>query len=173
MIKILIAALLTSTSLYGFATESFSIQSKSIIDGRFEKIHACGRHGGQEQSPSIHILNTPVESKYFAIIVDDPDAQSVAGRTWVHWNVFNVPSSITNINAGKTPEGEEKSSSSQSGYEGMCPPNGTHTYNIAVFAMKEKIDAGGIFGISPITIEQFSRKFKNTIIEQALIQGKF
>ncbi|MBN9367635.1 MAG: YbhB/YbcL family Raf kinase inhibitor-like protein [Comamonadaceae bacterium] len=155
------------------APGAFSISSESIVDGKIAKAHACARQGGENKSPHIGISNTPEGAKYLAVIIDDPDAVPVAGKVWVHWNVFNVPAATTAIAAGTPPDGEVKNSSRSAGYEGMCPPNGVHTYRIAVFAMKDRIDAGGFFGISPITMEKFEEKFKDVIADKALLAGQF
>ncbi len=151
----------------------FRITSESIVDGNIAKVHACNRQGGENKSPHIQISNVPDDAKYLAIIMDDPDAQPVAGKTWVHWNVFNIPATVATVSVGVPPEGEVKNSSRSGGYEGMCPPNGVHTYRIAVFAMKERIDAGGIFGISPIIMEDFEKKFNGVIAQKFVLKGKF
>lgn len=155
------------------ADSGLTITSDSIVNGQIKKELACNEMGGKRQSPHLKISGVAPDVKFLTIIVDDPDAVAVAGKTWVHWNVFNVPASTVEIPQGKAPEGEVKSSTANSGYEGMCPPFGVHTYNFAVFGMKEKIDVGGIFGISPITIERFQSKFKDLIIQKAVINGKF
>ena len=168
-----IALLSAGISFAQSTTGEFTIGSDSIVDGKIAKTHACTRQGGENKSPHISISNTPEGTKYLAVIIDDPDAVPVTGKVWVHWNVFNIPAATTAIAAGTAPEGEVKNSSRSAGYEGMCPPNGVHTYRISVFAMKEKIDAGGIFVISPITIEKFEEKFKDVIVGKALLAGKF
>lgn len=155
------------------ADSVLTITSDSIVNGQIKKELACTEAGGARQSPHLKISGVTPDVKFLAIIVDDPDAVAVAGKTWVHWNVFNVPASTVEVPQGKAPEGEVKNSTSSSGYEGMCPPFGVHTYNFAVFGMKENIDAGGFFGISPITIERFQSKFQDVIIQKAVITGKF
>ena len=173
MRKLLLGVGFAACSCVVQADATLTITSDSIVNGEIKQELACNEMGGKRQSPHLKISGVAPDVKFLTIIVDDPDAVAVAGKTWVHWNVFNVPASTVEVQQGKAPEGEVKSSTGNSGYEGMCPPNGVHTYNFAVFGMKEKIDAGGIFGISPITIERFQSKFKDVISQKAVIQGKF
>lgn len=173
MRKLMMSLGFTVLSSIAYADSVLTITSDSIVNGKIKTELACNEMGGSRQSPHLKIAGVAPDVKFLAIIVDDPDAVAVAGKTWVHWNVFNVPASTVEVLQGKAPEGEVKNSTSNSSYEGMCPPNGVHTYNFAVFGMKEKIDAGGIFGISPITIERFQSKFKDVILQKAVIQGRF
>lgn len=157
------------------AQAQMQLSSSSIVDGKILKQHACGSHGGKDESVQLSISNLPAEAKFVSIVMDDPDAQPVAGKTWVHWNVFNMPvTDRLDIPANSTPAAEiGRASGGTKGYEGMCPPNGTHTYRFAVFATKEKVKADGFFGPTATTIESFESKYGSAIVSKAQISGKF
>jgi Raf kinase inhibitor-like YbhB/YbcL family protein len=155
--------------------ESFTVTSSSIVDGRVQRIHACGSHGGKDNSVELSITGIPTDASFITVVVDDPDAIPVAGKNWVHWNLFNVPASgKLSIPAGAPPQGDPgRSSGGSKGYEGMCPPNGTHTYRFAVFATKTKLEVGGFFGPPAMTIDYFESKFSKEITARSIITGKF
>ncbi len=90
-----------------FVWAEVSIQVYGINNGKIGSIHACSRLGGKDQSPEIVITTIPKNAKFLTIIVDDPDARPVAGKTWVHWNVFNIPvtGSTMTFAAGSKPSG--------------------------------------------------------------------
>ena len=153
-----------------------SVSSSSFTNGMIDKVHACNKMGGKNQSPPVSITGLPDGSSHIAIIMDDPDAKPVAGKTWVHWNVFNIEAEgdSYSIGAAKKPEGLVGKNSGGSGYGGMCPPNGKHTYRLAAFALKEavKVKASG-WGGKAYTIEKFEKDFKASILAKAVITGDF
>lgn len=151
------------------------ITSSSIDNGRILKEQACAAKGGYDQSPQLSIRDVPPETRFFAIVVDDPDAVKPTGRVWVHWNLFNVPARPEmDIEAGQPPEGEPGlSSGDKKAYEGMCPPDGVHTYRFAVFACPVKLPVGGPVPLPPMTIEDFEQRFRDKILAKAVITGRF
>ena len=84
-----------------------AIDSTSFVDGKISKVHACNKMGGKNQSPPLSISGLPSGATHIAVIMDDPDAKSVAGKTWVHWNVFNIKAEGDgySIDAAKKPNG--------------------------------------------------------------------
>lgn len=157
------------------AQSSMSVSSASIVDGRIGRVHACASQGGSDRPLQLSVKDVPSEARYIAVVGDDPDAVRPAGKVWVHWNLFNIPaSSNMTIAPGEMPGGEAgRTSGNAKGYEGMCPPDGTHTYRFAVFALKDKIEAGGFFGPSPLTIDEFESKYGGQILAKDIITGKF
>jgi Raf kinase inhibitor-like YbhB/YbcL family protein len=172
--KLAIAIAATAFAVSGaIAQTPMQLSSTSIVNGKILQPHACGRHGGKDVSVQLSVKNIPANAKYVAILMDDPDAP---GGVWVHWNLFNVAvkGSTLDIPAGSPPAGDiGMTSDKTAGYDGMCPPNGTHNYRFAVFAMKEKIEVGGFFGPSAMHIDYFGSKFSDSIITKAQITGKF
>lgn len=171
----MISAACFCCTTFALGQTPMQLSSESIVDGNISKPHACGSHGGQDVSVQLTVTHVPSDAKYISVVMDDPDAIPVAGKTWVHWNIFNVPSAgELNIPAGTAPAGEfGRASGGSKGYEGMCPPNGTHIYRFAVFATKEKLDVGGFFGPTAMTIDYFESKFGASVLSKAQITGKF
>lgn len=159
-----------------FAMQQINVTSESIVEGKINKIHACSKFGGRDSPVQIRAENVPEGAKFLALVADDPDAVRPAGRVWVHWNVFNVSStgSTFTLESGVMPKGDlGRTSGNAKGYEGMCPPDGVHKYRFAVFALSERIETGGFFGLSAMTIEQFETKYRSLIVGKGQIEGKF
>ncbi|MGO9607898.1 MAG: YbhB/YbcL family Raf kinase inhibitor-like protein [Candidatus Binataceae bacterium] len=93
-----------------------------------------------DQSPALSWSGGPADVRSFALIVEDPDAPS---GTFVHWVIFNLPGSATDIPAGvpatpSLPDGSTQGTNSFGtvGYRGPCPPPGlTHHYHFILFAL--------------------------------------
>ncbi|MEC8654503.1 MAG: YbhB/YbcL family Raf kinase inhibitor-like protein, partial [Pseudomonadota bacterium] len=116
------------------------------------------------------------DTKSITIIVDDPDAIKPAGKVWVHWNVFNIPvtTSDFSLDVGTKPAGTIGKGHGGSGYKGMCPPDGEHTYRIAIYAQKEDVKAKATgFSAVKYKLERFEKDFGSSIIEKSLIEGTF
>jgi Raf kinase inhibitor-like YbhB/YbcL family protein len=149
------------------------LSSSGIVEGRIAKPHACRAKGGSDQPPPLDIREIPSEGRYVAIVADDPDAVRPAGKVWVHWNVFNVPAAGRHmeIAAGQQLTGDVGHTSGNGrGYEGMCPPDGVHTYRFAVFALQDKVK---IDTAEAWTIDAFEVKYGSQIVARALITGQF
>lgn len=154
------------------AQVNLQLSSTSLVNGVIRKVHACPDMGGKDQPLQLTISNIPSDAAYLSIVADDPDALAPAGKVWVHWNVFNVPThgkSAISIAAGEKLQGElGKTSDGMRGYEGMCPPKGTHTYRFAVFASAVKLKPS-----SPATVEGFETQHSASIVSKQVLLGTF
>ncbi len=171
-----IAVLLLAASSADLAAEErLTVTSTAFKDGgQIPKDQACRRrHGGGDKSPALAWSGAPAATKAFVIIVDDPDAQSVAGHTWVHWNAFNIPPTTTSIAA--TASGSidgavvTRNHNKKAGYSGMCPPNGRHKYYFAVYALDGPIADPP----SAITRQAFEQRYRAKILAKGEISGVF
>jgi Raf kinase inhibitor-like YbhB/YbcL family protein len=165
-----LASMVCATLVWG--QETMALRSSSIVDGKIAKVHACPDMGGKDRSVHLQIDGLPAGTRFVTIVVDDPDALQPAGKVWVHWNVFNIAvdgSSLT-IPAGQPPKGDTgRSSGDMQGFEGMCPPNGTHTYRFAAFATAEKWTPPA----KTLTIEATEAALGPKALGKALLTGKF
>ncbi len=140
---------LSSLALFGFVTSSASavpepgregVQVASIAfadGGSMPARYSCDGGG---KSPPLSLSNVPLSSKSLVLIVDDPDAPI---GTFVHWVVYNLPSSLTELPEdaarGALPVGAEegKNGKGETGWTPLCPPWGRHHYHFKVLALRD------------------------------------
>jgi Raf kinase inhibitor-like YbhB/YbcL family protein len=148
------------------------LSSSSIVGGQIQKPHACRGKGGTDQPLQLTVRGLPAEAKYISIVGDDPDAMKPAGKVWVHWNVFNIPAQgEIAIAAGQQLPGDTgQTSGGARGYEGMCPPDGVHTYRFAVFASRDKLH---VDTRTPWTIDRFESAYGTQALAKVQITGRF
>jgi Raf kinase inhibitor-like YbhB/YbcL family protein len=123
---------------------SFTVTSQDLREG--EPVPLANRApgaGGEDVSPQLSWSGFPAETKGFAITCLDPDAPTGSGF-W-HWAVYNIPASVTSIEAGAgsgsaalPPRSAQlKNELRRRDYAGAEPPEGTgvHRYFFAVHAV--------------------------------------
>ena len=94
---------------------------------------------GEDHSPALGWRGAPAGTRSFVLIVDDPDAPH---GTWVHWVLFNIPSTLSQLKpATELPAGtiSGKNSWGTQGYRGPCPPSGTHRYFFTLYALDSRL----------------------------------
>jgi len=98
---------------------------------------------GSDISPALTWGEPPAGTQSFALIMDDPDAPV---GTWVHWVLFNIPASSRGLpeavpSGGTLSDGSlhGKNSGGNPGYNGPCPPSGTHRYFFKLYALDEML----------------------------------
>ena len=99
--------------------------------------HTCD---GTNSSPPLKWSGVPAEAKSLALIADDPDAPM---GTWVHWVVYDLPPSTTELAEGVAksqfiPGGARQGLNDfrHLGYGGPCPPHGkAHRYFFKLYAL--------------------------------------
>ena len=115
-------------------TSNFKLISSAFEEGK--PIPAKYTCDSSNISPPLSWSGLPEKTKSFAIIMDDPDAPM---GTWVHWVIYNIPSTITSLEEKKSATEykaiEGLNSWDEKGYNGPCPPGGTHHYNFKLFAL--------------------------------------
>lgn len=90
---------------------------------------------GDNISPSLAWLHTPLNTQSFALIMNDPGA---ANGNWVHWMVFNIPSNLTKLDSNVPLPIEAVTglnSFNTNTYAGPCPPAGNHHYFFRLYAL--------------------------------------
>ena len=127
---------------------------------------------GLNISPPLEFSNIPSNTKSIALICDDPDAPM---GTWVHWVLFDLPVDIKNldenISRDKILSNGAKhgiNSGKRIGYDGPCPPSGTHRYFFKVYALDTKLSLE-----SGITKEQLLKSMEGHILAQGQLMGKY
>lgn len=90
---------------------------------------------GDDKSPPLFWHHTPLKTRSLALIMDDPDALD---GSWTHWVLFNIPATITKIDAGSPiPAGIAKGKNGWGGidYRGPCPTLTAHRYVFKLYAL--------------------------------------
>ena len=126
---------------------------------------------GQNISPALAWSDVPETTNSFALIVDDPDAPA---KVWVHWVVFNIPSTInhlnqnTSISRAEVPFLQGTNDFKTQKWGGPCPPSGTHHYRFTLYALDNLLDlpAGA-------TKEQLLSAMHGHILEQTTLVGTY
>jgi Raf kinase inhibitor-like YbhB/YbcL family protein len=99
---------------------------------------------GADVSPALKWEGAPLGTRSFALICDDPDAMSVAGKVWDHWLIWNISGTTTelpeNVAKAETVLGEAKQGLNgwpRLGYNGPMPPpgHGIHHYHFRLYAL--------------------------------------
>ncbi|QQG35755.1 MAG: YbhB/YbcL family Raf kinase inhibitor-like protein [Micavibrio aeruginosavorus] len=129
---------------------------------------------GRDISPQVTWSDVPVDTKSFALIVDDPDAPS---GTWVHWVAYNIPGNKRglpeNVDAIlQMQDGTRQGRNDflEIGYGGPCPPqgHGSHRYFFKLYALDSKLDL--LPGASKSELE---RAMEGHILAQAETMGRY
>ncbi|MDD5712407.1 MAG: YbhB/YbcL family Raf kinase inhibitor-like protein [Smithellaceae bacterium] len=127
---------------------------------------------GQDISPPLHWGDVPAAAQSLALIVDDPDAPV---GTWVHWVVYNIPPSSSGMPehvekvkelADGTRQG--KNDWPKLGYDGPCPPSGTHRYFFKLYALDWKLPLA-----AGATKAELLREMKGHILAEAELMGRY
>jgi Raf kinase inhibitor-like YbhB/YbcL family protein len=127
---------------------------------------------GEDLSPPLAWHNAPEGTVSFALINDDPDAPV---GTWVHWVLFNIPSTTTALAEDVSPELEFEDGSRhgenswrRTDYGGPCPPGGTHRYIFKLYALDTQLD----FDNAP-TKEELLQAMEGHILAETELMGTY
>lgn len=89
---------------------------------------------GKDLSPALAWSGPPAGTRSLALTLSDPDAPDPRApvREWVHWVIYNLPPSVTQLERGakRLPDGARDGLNDwrRTGYGGPCPPIGRHRY---------------------------------------------
>lgn len=149
---------------------SISLTSSAFEPGKaIPADHTCK---GRDLSPALSWGEPPAGTQGFALIMDDPDAPM---GTWVHWVIFNIPDTARGLAEGLPAGGQladgslqGNNSSRHQGYNGPCPPSGTHRYFFKLYALDVAL------GLSAgATKEQVLAAMQGHVLAQAELMGTF
>ena len=120
---------------------SLKLTSQAFVhQGDIPSLYTCD---GKDVSPPLAWSGIPTGTQSLVLIVDDPDAPDPANprMTWVHWILFNMPSTVTELQEGIPPTdlpegtGQGLNDWHRTGYGGPCPPVGRHRYFFKLYAL--------------------------------------
>ena len=146
----------------------FILESDAFTNG--EKIPKKYGYKTENVNPPLRIKGIPSAAKSLALIMDDPDAMGAVGKIWVHWIIWNIAPTITEIKENLIPPGsiEGKTDFGEIGYGGPAPPDKEHTYIFKLYALDNKLNLNE--GASKIDVE---KSMKNHILAETKLTGKY
>ena len=152
---------------------NLKLTSSAFSDG-CEIPRECGYKNGNEEPP-LAISGSPMVTRSFALIMDDPDAMEPAGKVWVHWVVWNIPSDIEGVgDLGETKItdqhgiGEGITDFGERGYGGPAPPDKKHTYIFKLYALDKTLDL-----YAETEKVDLEKAMEGHIIEQTQLTGTY
>jgi Raf kinase inhibitor-like YbhB/YbcL family protein len=91
---------------------------------------------GDDVSPPLAWTDVPPDTRAFALIVTDPDAGG-----FVHWVLTDIPGDARELAEGQgdTTGVAGRTSFSDVGWGGPCPPSGEHRYVFELLALSEPL----------------------------------
>lgn len=122
---------------------------------------------GQDINPELNIAEVPTETKSLVLIVDDPDAPV---GDWVHWTLWNINPSSSQIAENSVPAGavQGMTDSGKPGWGGPCPPSGTHRYFFKLYALDRQLD------LSPQARKKdIEKAMDGFVLAHATLMGKY
>ena len=138
-------------------------------NGNIPEQYTCD---GEDEVPPLAWTGAPAGTKSFAIIVDDPDAPDPKApkMTYVHWVVYDIPSSVTHLDEDGIPEDARVGVNDwkKSEYGGPCPPVGRHRYFFKLYALDTTLGELG----SP-TKAMLEEAMRGHIVGQAELVGTY
>ncbi len=122
-----------------FALSDMQITSPAFIPGMSIPVRHTG--DGEDISPPLSWAGVPDGTRSFAVFCHDPDAPLVPPRGtygFVHWVLYNIPGSVTELPEGVRDFTEGKNDFGRAGYGGPMPPagHGPHNYYFWVIALR-------------------------------------
>lgn len=119
-------------------------------------------------NPELEISEAPKEAEAFALEFKDPDAEKMAGKTWIHWTVWNIPADTEKIQENSAPGLEGTTDFRKTGYNGPNPPDGPHTVIFKLYALKEELELE-----EEASYEEFNKAVEEKKIEEAELEADY
>jgi len=147
------------------------ITSSAFAEGQpIPAKHTCD---GENVSPPLAWDKPAEATKSLALIVDDPDAPA---GTWVHWVLYDLPPSTTELPEGMPGQNEVLAGAKQGrndfkkiGYGGPCPPRGNpHRYFFKLYALDQKLNLTA--GATKADVE---KAMKGHILAEGKLMGMY
>jgi len=153
----------------GFSLVPLLIESKAFPDGGI--VPPKYSNAGGNVQPDFKISNAPPNVQSYAIILHDIDVALGGPDDVLHWVVWNIPGTTTQIEEGKLPEGSVNGKGIRNNsYMGMGAPAGPryHHYVFEFYALNTKLDL-------PATASrpELLEAMKGKVVAKAAYVGRF
>ena len=137
--------------------------------GEIPREYTCD---GENVSPALEWKGLPPGCGSLALIVDDPDAPDPKApkMTYVHWVLYDIPTSEVRIGRGGSPKGarDGKNDWKRTGYGGPCPPIGRHRYFFKAYALDAMLG-----DLQTPTKDRLLEAMKGHVIEETQLMGTY
>jgi Raf kinase inhibitor-like YbhB/YbcL family protein len=156
----------SSASQSGESTMPFTLTSTAFTEGgAIPRRFSCQ---GDNVSPALNWTGAPDDTASLALIVDDPDAGG-----FVHWVVFNMTASQSGglaegVSSSPDAPPQGTNGTGKIGWQGPCPPSGTHHYVFTLMALDLSIDQTG----AP-KADDIRKATEGHILAQAVLTGTY
>ncbi|MFC7116676.1 YbhB/YbcL family Raf kinase inhibitor-like protein [Natronoarchaeum sp. GCM10025703] len=131
-----------STPLHGDIEQQDDLQLTSFAFDDGEPMPDSTGYVNENANPQLDISGVPAEAEALVLVLDDPDAQPVAGHTWDHWLAWDIDPNIGTIpedwDAVRAVEGYNDYV--EQGYGGPSPPEGSHDYRFKLLALDSELE---------------------------------
>ncbi len=157
----------------------FKLESSAFKEGTMiPEQYTCDHEKSKNQpdiSPPLKWSGAPAGTKSFVLICDDPDAPV---GLWVHWVLYDIPATITELpedvygsSKEKLPIGTKEGLNSwpKAGYGGPCPPDRQHRYFFKLYAL----NVATLNVPKNSTKEQVEQAMKAHVIGEAKLMGVY
>ena len=160
-------------------TPSFKLTSTAFVEGsKIPVEYACEDQGGMNRSVPLAWSEVPANTSKYTVIIDDEVSPCETGdNACKHWNVYNIPNTITSFTTGQkvtdingVVEGKVQTGATSfaNAYNGMCPPS-KHTYKITAYALKDTMPI--VDASASLTRSQFKSQYSSHILGEATLSG--
>jgi len=153
------------------------MELKSVFESN-AKIPSKYTCDGDNVNPGLIISDVPENAISLVLIMDDPDIPEEVKKSrgidvFVHWVLFNIPTSITKIEEGTVSTGIlGRNSAGENAYTGPCPPKqyqpSEHRYFFKLYALDVELDL--LEGVSKEEVEDVMH---GHVIEKIELVGKY
>jgi Raf kinase inhibitor-like YbhB/YbcL family protein len=134
------------------------------------QLHTCD---DADTAPTLEWSSAPSGTKSYVLIVDDPDAPDPKApkMTYVHWVIYDIPTSTTRLEGGKTPTGARDGINDwkRPHYGGPCPPIGRHRYYFKLYALDAMLGDLG----TRATKADVESAMRNHVLEKTELMGTY
>jgi Raf kinase inhibitor-like YbhB/YbcL family protein len=164
--------IVTVPQMRGAQAMALSLSSPAFDDGaEIPRRYTCE---GDDVSPPLTWTGVPEGTRSLVLIVDDPDAPDPGAprMTWVHWVVYNLPSTTTGLDeaCASLPDGAATGLNDwkKAAYGGPCPPIGRHRYFHKLYALDAILS-----GFAQPTKAEIEHFMVAHILDQASLMGTY
>lgn len=148
------------------AKPHFELRSPAFADHAvMPRRYTCD---GQNISIPLQWHGKPVGTRAYALVMRDADTKS----PFFHWALYNIPASVTALRAGVPLQYRWEqfglNSWQHARYQGPCPPQGLHHYQIDLYALDAKLDV-----TRPASGPVLMRQIRKHMLGKAELVGEY